>query len=400
MMRARQRLIAMLAVVTLCAGCGTGGFGGLYQAPLPGGADLGPHPYRVSARFADVLDLVPQASVKVNGVDVGKVTSVELLADNKTAQVDMEINGDAKLPANATAALTQSSLLGEKYVDLKPPKGSVPVGTLGNGSVIPLDRTNRFPEVEEVLGALSLLLNGGNLGKINTIVKELNNVMGGNEPQLKAFLANANSVVTDLDSQRGQIVRAIDGLNKLSKTFAGQTKNINNALDNLGPGIKVLNSQRDQLVAMLKSLTNLSTVAVGTINGSKADVIADLKALQPVLSQLAKAGNDLPKASKILLTYPFSSYALHDLKGDWFNTDAQVNFDLSDVLDHLGKSRNPIIKLPAPNLPGGASGPQGSSKAPTQGQGPALPGLPSGPTNAPQSNGLGGVLGKVLGGGG
>ena len=52
----------------LVSGCGTAGFTGLYNTPLPGGAELGEHPYTVKVHFQDVLDLVPQASVKVNDV--------------------------------------------------------------------------------------------------------------------------------------------------------------------------------------------------------------------------------------------------------------------------------------------------------------------------------------------
>ena len=102
-----------LALVALVSGCGPGGFSGLYGTPLPGGADLGPHPYRVTAQFTDVLDLVPQAAVKVNDVSVGRVEKIDLGPDNKTAVVNVAVNGDVRLPENALARLRQSSLLGE-----------------------------------------------------------------------------------------------------------------------------------------------------------------------------------------------------------------------------------------------------------------------------------------------
>jgi len=57
------------AVTAVCvAGCSSGGFNGIYSIPLPGGANLGPHPYQVTAEFSNVVDLVPQSSVKVNNV--------------------------------------------------------------------------------------------------------------------------------------------------------------------------------------------------------------------------------------------------------------------------------------------------------------------------------------------
>ena len=60
----RRLLLPVAGVAAMAlAGCGSAGFSGVYNLPLPGGADLGDHPYTVTAEFADVLDLVPQAAV-------------------------------------------------------------------------------------------------------------------------------------------------------------------------------------------------------------------------------------------------------------------------------------------------------------------------------------------------
>jgi phospholipid/cholesterol/gamma-HCH transport system substrate-binding protein len=121
----------------------------------------------VTAEFANVLDLVPQAAVKVNDVAVGRVSRVSLPADGWTARVTLQVNGKVRLPANAVARLEQSSLLGEKYIQLAAPSTGA-AGKLGDGSMIPLARTGRGVEVEEVLGALSMLLNGGGLPQLRT----------------------------------------------------------------------------------------------------------------------------------------------------------------------------------------------------------------------------------------
>lgn len=96
-------------------------FTGIEQIPLPGGADLGDRPYEVTAEFGDVLSLAPQSSVKVNDVAVGRVTKITLAPDGWRARVTMQVNGKIKLPANAYARLEQSSLLGEKFIQLAPP---------------------------------------------------------------------------------------------------------------------------------------------------------------------------------------------------------------------------------------------------------------------------------------
>jgi phospholipid/cholesterol/gamma-HCH transport system substrate-binding protein len=386
---------AALALVLLLSGCSVGGFGGLYNTPLPGGADVGDHPYQVTAQFGDVLDLVPQASVKVNDVSVGRVAKVELTPDNKMALVTMVVNGAVSLPANAGADLRQSSLLGEKYIQLRQPAGEQPQGRLGDGSVVPLSRTNRNPEVEEVLGALSMLLNGGGVGQLHNIVDELNKALSGNETQIRELLTNVNTVVSTLDGQRDDIVRAIDGLNRLSGTLAGQTGNLTNALDNLAPGLKVLEEQRGQLVTMLRALDRLSGVAVDTINKSKADLVADLKLLEPTLRKLVETGDSLPVALEYLVTYPYPSYAVNAVRGDYFNVDAKLSLDFSEIINNLGNSGQTLLAPPGQPY-GNNAGP-----IPLPIPVPILPDLlpPNANPAPPGQSPLGGLLGTLLGGG-
>ncbi|ALG12631.1 MCE family protein [Kibdelosporangium phytohabitans] len=388
-----KRLGLVLAAVLL-AGCTEGGFGGLYNTPLPGGADVGDHPYQVTAQFGDVLDLVPQASVKVNDVAVGRVTKIELTPDNKMALVTLVVNGAVTLPANAGAELRQSSLLGEKFVQLRAPAGEQPQGQLTNGAVVPLSRTNRNPEVEEVLGALSMLLNGGGIEQLRTIVGELNSVLSGNEKQIRELLTNVRTLVSTLDGQRDSIVRAIDGLAKLSGTLVAQTGNLTNAVDNLSPGLKVLEQQRTQLTGMLTALDTLSDVAVDTVNRSKKDLVADLKLLEPTLRKLVETGDKLPVALEYLVTYPYPSYAVNAVRGDYFNVDAKLSLDFTEMINNLSDSGQTLLAPPGQ--------PYGNNTVPLPLPIPVpiIPDLiPENGKPQPGQGLLGGLLGTLLGGG-
>jgi phospholipid/cholesterol/gamma-HCH transport system substrate-binding protein len=385
-----KRLAGVLAGVLVLAACSDGGFNGLYGTPLPGGADVGDHPYHVTALFTDVLDLVPQSSVKVNDVAVGRVDKITLTPDTRSALVAMTVNSDIALPANSHAELRQSSLLGEKFVELSVPTAEPATGKLADGAQIPLGRTNRNPEVEEVLGALSLLLNGGGVEQIQKISHELNDALSGNEPEIRALLSHVDELATQLDGHKTEILRAIDGLGKLSATLTGQTQNLSNALDNLAPGLKIVTDQRDQLVGMLNALNSLSGVATETVTKSRDQLVANLKALQPTLTKLGEAGQDLPNALQILLTYPFPDYAGNVIKGDYANVDANVNLDLDTLIQNFTNSSQPPIALP--NTIGGV---------PTTG--PVAPPLPL--PDLGQATGqiggtdlLGGLLGLIGGG--
>ncbi|MFI8913824.1 MCE family protein [Streptomyces sp. NPDC053513] len=294
-------------------------FDGIEDLPLPGGADLGPHPYTVTAEIDDVLSLVPQSAVKVDDVAVGRVTAIELGADNWSARVTLKINGDVRLPADAGARLEQSSLLGEKYIQLVAPRKDGGA-RLTDGSVIPLARTNRNTEVEEVFGALSLLLNGGGVNQLKAITRELDAALGGREPEVRSMLNRVNTLVTNLDAHRGDITRALDGVNRLSATLAGRKKDVDTVLTGLSPGLKTLENQRGSLLTMLRALDTLSGVAVSTVDASKKDMVADLKALVPTLRALADAGADLPESLQVLLTYPFTDEVMRGIKGDYLNT--------------------------------------------------------------------------------
>ncbi|WP_310278355.1 MCE family protein [Haloactinomyces albus] len=389
-------VLTALTMVMLISGCGITEFRGIHSMPLPGGADLGNNPYRVTVHFRDVQDLVPNAGVRVNDVPVGRVTSVELAPKSWQAQVTLSVNNSVELPANATAAIRQSSLLGEKYVELAaPPK---PVGHLDDGALIGIERTGRSPEVEEVLGALSLLLNGGGIAQIQNIAEELNAALDGREADVRSLLANLDELVSELDAQRDEITRALDSVNRLSATLKAQRADIDVALRELGPGLRVLNEQRDQLVTMLESLDELSGVATDVVNRTKQDLVHNLKSLQPVLRQLAAAGSNLPKAFELLFTFPFTDKSVQGIKGDYTNLYVKADLNLTRTLKNLGRSRQPIVRMPQPPSSAPPLPLPLASGADRSGQSPAAPSGDSRSAPSPGSGSAGGILGGLLGG--
>lgn len=345
-----NRILTMLlsASVLGTAGCGVLQ-GGLQSVPLPGGADVGEHPYQVTAEFSDVLDLVPQSLVKVNDVSVGAVRAIGLTPDTWHAIVTLEVNRTVQLPANAVARVRETSLLGEKFVDLAAPTDQPPRGRLADGAVLALSRTSRAVEVEEVLGALSLLLNGGGLEQIRSIATELNAALSGHEPALRELLAQANTLVAGLDARKAEIGRALDALDRLSATLTRQRGQIATSLDGLPPGLQVLADQRTQLTGTLQALDRLSVVATDTITRSRDDLIADLTLLRPTLQQLATAGTDLPHALELIATYPFTDGAAREaFKGDYSNLYVRADLNLGTVLDNLSSSGQPLMGVPPP----------------------------------------------------
>ena len=326
------RLLVLGIVAALLTGCG---YQSVQAVPLPGGAALGDAPYSVTVMLANVVDLVPNNSVRVDDVPVGVIRDISLAPDGWTAQARLEVNGAIMLPANAVARLRQTSLLGEKFIELAPPPDQPGQGRLADGAVIGMDRTDIGAQVEEVLGALSLLLNGGGVEKIQTITREVNKISEGNEPQLRALIDNLNVFVGTLDRQRDDIVRAIDSLDRLTRTLVDQRARLANVIDNLAPGLDVLNQERGNLVTMLQALQRLGVVGTDVINRSRENTVADLRALQPVLGKLVEAGDALPGSLQILVTIPFADQTLAVVKGDFANITVTLDLNLQDLLNNL-----------------------------------------------------------------
>ena len=231
----------------------------IYDLPLPGGAKTGDNPQHLTLMFRDVLDLVPQSTVKVDDVTVGKVKAIKL--KGYVAEVKVEIPRDVKLPANTTAQIRQTSLLGEKFIALDRPENASSA-TLSDNAVIGLDRTGRNPEVEEVFSALALLLNGGGVGQLKTIVSELNNTMSGREDDVRSVLTQIRTFMGQLDQNKTAVVAAIENTNRLAAGLRSQDTTIKSTLDDLPRALASINSQRADLVKLLKALTRLSGVGV------------------------------------------------------------------------------------------------------------------------------------------
>jgi phospholipid/cholesterol/gamma-HCH transport system substrate-binding protein len=385
---------AALAAVTSCSA------GGIYNLPLPGGANLGPHPLKIDIQFDDVLDLVPQSAVKVDGVPVGRVDTIKVGPDGWTADVTVLVNSSVHLPANATAAVKQTNLLGEKFIELAPPVAEPAEGTLAGGATIPLERTRHATDIEQVLGALSLLLNGGGVADLQPIVTELNQTLGERTGTVRALLGRADTLLNGLNQEVAAIQSALDGLDVLSTRTAAQTQQIGKVLDELPAGIHILDEQRPALIAMLGQLDRLGENGVAVIGKAKDNLISDLLALRPTLEQLGKAAPDLITALPLIPTYPFPDASLPALIGGQMNTWLSVDLQIGTTLSALGVGRgNPVYYPPVgPAVPVNPTNPYQNGNGPRPGW-PTVSLLPLLPTAAPIApNSVDAAITKLSGG--
>jgi phospholipid/cholesterol/gamma-HCH transport system substrate-binding protein len=323
----RRAVLAVLAVLAFSA-CDYQGAGSM---SLPFTEGRGEDAIVVTVELENAANLVPNSEVKVGDVTVGSVRSIAF--QDWHAEVVVGLNAGTSLPANAVARIGQKSLLGAEYLELAPAPVLV-AARLESGATIPLARSGRYPETEEVLSALSTLLNGGGLANVRTITNELNLAMTGHEQDWRGLLHRLDTFVGGLDAQKADLVRALQAMNRLGGTLAGQRKVLEQALDTLPAGLGVLEQERPQLIGALQSVGRFGSALTSVVDRSQTNLVGTLHDLQPVLRELADAGKDLPEATG-MLTFPFPvDRIVKIVRGDYANLF--INVDVS--LDRLKRS--------------------------------------------------------------
>jgi phospholipid/cholesterol/gamma-HCH transport system substrate-binding protein len=268
--------------------------------------------------------------VRVGDVNVGTVTKIE--RQGWHALVTMRLNGDVDLPANATAQIGQTSLLGSLHVELAPPAGVPPEGKLHEGSLIPLASGGSYPSTEQTLAALSLLLNGGGIGQIQDITKAFSTAFAGREQDLRSLIQQIDVFVGHLNEQSGDIIAATESLNNLAGQFADQKPVVDKAIHTIPDALAVLKDERDNLTEMLDQFGKFVALTADSVNHSKESLVKELKDLGPVLDSLANAGPALTRSLSFLGTFPWPKETLMNwVRGDYANLTAIIDLTLSRI---------------------------------------------------------------------
>ncbi|OBJ85416.1 virulence factor Mce family protein [Mycobacterium asiaticum] len=322
-----RRLVCLVIIVSAASGCG---WRGLNSLPLPGTEGNGPGSFVIQAQLPDVNNIQANSRVRVADVTVGHVTKIE--RQGWHALVTMRLNGDMNLPANATAKIGTTSLLGSYHIELDRPKGEAAQGRLRHGSVITLARAGAYPSTEQTLAALSLVLNGGGLGQLQDITEALSTAFRGREHDLRGLIGELDRFAASLNNQSGDIIAANDSLNRLVGRFATQQPVLDRALATIPDALTVLDGERDKLVEAADKLSKFAALTVDSVTRTKANLVNELSEIGPVLESLANAGPSLTRSLSLLGTFPFPNETFENFqRGDYANLTAIVDLTLSRI---------------------------------------------------------------------
>lgn len=326
----RRGAVVTLALSMVLAGVSGCGWRGLNSLPLPGTEGNGPGSFEIQAQMPDVRNLQANSRVRVADVTVGHVTKIEL--DGWNAVLTMRLNGGVDLPANVIAKIGQTTIFGSLHIELLAPDEGASPEKLRSGSVIPAANVAAYPTVEQTLAALSLVLNGGGLGRIGDITEALSAAFQGREHDLRSLIQQLDQFAANLHDQTGDIIAASDSLNRLVGKFAAQEPVLDRAVKTIPGALEVLSGDRELLVRAADQLGKFSALTTETVNLSKHNLVKELKALGPVLESLADAGPSLTRSLRYLPTYPFPTDTIEKWqRGDYANLTAIVDLTLSRI---------------------------------------------------------------------
>ncbi len=308
-------------------GCG---WKGLNSLSLPGTQGHTKGAYTIQAQLPDVVVIQPNTRVRVADVNVGNVTKIEV--QDWHALVTMTIDGDIHLPANSTAKVGQTSLLGSMHIELAPPTDEPPRGELKNGSLIPLSRAATYPTTEQTLAAVSILLNGGGLGHIQEITQAFAKALAGRETEMRSLLTQLDVFVTQVRAQTDDIIAATESLNSLAGQVAAKDQTVDKALTTIPQALAVLSDSRKKLTDAIDAVGKFSAIAASTVNQTKESLINNFRNLAPPLRELANAGPALTRGLDFLSTYPWVKSTVPNwFRGDFANITLVIDLTLSRI---------------------------------------------------------------------
>jgi virulence factor Mce-like protein len=375
----------------------------LNSLPLPGAVGRGSDAKIYHVEIANVGTLESNSPVMINDVVVGSVG--KMTVEGWHANVEVSIRPDVVVPENAVASVGQTSLLGSMHLQLNPPLGESPRGSLQADATIPLNNSSTYPSTEQTLSLLSIVINAGGLAQLGDIIHNANTTVHGREQQIRDLLTRLDAFVGTLDQQRDNINASIQALNRLAGTFAEQRDTITDALNKVPPALDVLIKERPNITTALEKLGTFSDTSTRLVNDTQADLVKNLQNLEPTLKALTDLGPDLAPTLAYAPTYPFPESLIdRGIRGDYGNLFVVLDlsrerlkrtlllgtrwgqpdmplvaapgepFYIQDTFDPVNAPLNTALRPSQPDTPPGTS----ATQAMTAGA-PAAPALPNTP---------------------
>ena len=261
-------IFAMIVIVALALALFQGGF-------------TSSVPVTVISQRAGLV-MYPDARVKLRGVEVGRVSSIEERTDGTAAiHLAMDPKQLDSIPDNARVAVVASTAFGAKFVQLvEPPIPSQE--RMRAGQVIEAEHVT--VEVNNVFDRLSTVLSTVEPGKLNATLGALSSAMSGRGRQMKQTIASLDSFLARLEPSLPTLSRDLQDAPVVLNTFADAAPDLLDALSATNTTSTTLVDKEEDLDSLLTSVIGLAEIGTEVVGANRQPLTDLLRLLTPITS--------------------------------------------------------------------------------------------------------------------
>jgi phospholipid/cholesterol/gamma-HCH transport system substrate-binding protein len=244
----------------------------------------------VTVVFDDSGDLQSRGSVQTADVRIGRIGSIKLTKDFKS-RVTLYINAGRHIPRDSAAILRTTSLLGEKFVELRPNGDPAKGPFLKDGDVI--TQVEEAPELEFVAEQAISVLGAVTAGDIATLVDSGATSFSGRKDDIRTLIDSLDVYSGALASRTQNIAKIVDGLDVSLGAVAAEGASLEGLLGDLSTTTRVLAENRDRAVAALKNLTRLAAVQNVELDRYQAEMERQIREIEGIVRVVAGQTTEL-----------------------------------------------------------------------------------------------------------
>ncbi|HZJ04660.1 MAG TPA: MCE family protein [Nocardioidaceae bacterium] len=267
------------------------------------------------AVFSDATGVVGGDDVRIAGVRVGSVGSIEIHEKNQ-AIVTFKVDSDSQLTESTFATIRYRNLVGQRYIALSQGVGGPSV--LESGETIPLERTAPALDLTVLFNGFKPLFKALSPEDLNKFAYEIITVFQGEGGTLESLLARTASVTSTLASRDQVIGQLIDNLNQVMVTLGNRDTELSTLLIRLRQFISGLSQDREAILGSLESISTLAVETAGLVGGIREPLVKDLEELRRVAGPLDRNKPELDRALQVL-PVKLRKVGRTAIYGSWFN---------------------------------------------------------------------------------
>ncbi len=240
--------------------------------------------YELTAYFPRAIGLFPRSTVRVLGVEVGRVTNVSPVGDR--VRVRMNVRESVKIPDDASAIIVPISLISDRYVQLAPVWRGGPA--LKAGDEIPLERGVAPAELDDLLGTLKKFLQALEPGTKNApgalgrFIQNADKALAGKGQALGTTIDALATILDTLARNTSSVDQTIVALDSLLTQLARRDAAIASTNRGLGTVFTALSQEQGALQSGTGNLAQMVAQLGQLVRDHRADLERDLHTLSMV----------------------------------------------------------------------------------------------------------------------